>query len=55
MNQYVLGASLAVAVVMTAAADEGLKSGPQKPSVSIRPFDVLHCSGPQIGTKNCLV
>lgn len=54
MNRYVLGASLAVAVVMTAAAEEGLKSGPQKPTMKIQAFNPLHCSGPATGKKNCL-
>lgn len=55
MNRFVLGASLAVAVTMTAVAADALKSGEQKPSMPIKPFDTLHCSGKSIGAKNCLV
>ena len=56
MNRYVLGASLAVAVTMTAiAADGDLKSGEQKPSMKISAFNPLHCSGKAVGSKNCLV
>jgi hypothetical protein len=56
MNKYLLGASLACAVVLTAsAADEPLKSGEQKPSMPIKAFDTLHCSGASVGAKNCLV
>ncbi|MGL4554146.1 MAG: hypothetical protein ACRC33_23530 [Gemmataceae bacterium] len=56
MNKFVLGASLAVAVTMTAvAADDDLKSGAQKPSVKIQAFNPLHCSGKSVGSKNCLV
>lgn len=46
---------MACAVVMTASADEGLKSGPQKPSMKIKAFNPLHCSGKNVGNKNCLV
>lgn len=56
MNKFVLGASLAVVVAMTAvAADGDLKSGEQKPSMKIKAFNPLHCSGDGAGSKNCLV
>ena len=45
-------AALAVAGV---AADPALKSGPQVGSSNISPFNPLHCSGVQEGTKACLV
>ncbi len=52
----VMGSALAVALLVSSAfaADE-LKSGAQKPSMRIQPFNPLHCSGPTEGTKNCLV
>lgn len=55
MNKFVLGASLAVAVTMTALAADDLKSGEQKPSMPIKAFNPLHCSGKGVGSKNCLV
>jgi hypothetical protein len=48
----------AIAVVLlvntTFAADD-LKSGAQKPSMAIKAFNPLHCSGDGEGTKACLV
>lgn len=55
MNRYAMGAMLACAVAMTAGAAEALKSGPQKPDMKIRAFNPLHCSGSNVGKKNCLV
>ena len=56
MSRFVLGASLAVVVTLTAiAADDDLKSGEQKLSTKIRAFNPLHCSGKNVGSKNCLV
>ena len=50
-----MGASLALAVVMTGQAADDLKSGAQKPSMKIKAFNPLHCSGKNVGEKNCLV
>jgi hypothetical protein len=55
MTRYMVGAALACAVVMTAGAAEPLKSGLQKPSMKIQAFNPLHCSGSNVGKKNCLV
>ena len=57
MKTRIVGAmAMAVLVVAGAAvADEALKSGPQKGSSKITPFNPLHCSGPTEGTKICLV
>ena len=55
MYKYALGASLALAVCLTADAADELKSGAQKPSMPIKAFNPLHCSGPAEGKKNCLV
>jgi hypothetical protein len=56
MRQSILmGSILAVAVVSTALAADDFKSGPQKPTMKISAFNPLHCSGPGIGTKGCLV
>ena len=38
----------------TFAADD-FKSGPQKTTIKIRPFNPLHCSGPDEGKKSCPV
>jgi hypothetical protein len=54
--RFALGATaLAALVVAGVAADPPLKSGPQVGSKEIYPFNPLHCSGPQEGTKICLV
>jgi len=50
-----LGASLALAVAMTSQAEDDLKSGAQKPSMKIKAFNPLHCSGSRVGNKDCLV
>lgn len=55
MNRFVLGASLAAAVTLTALAADDLKSGEQKPSMRIQAFNPLHCSGKGAGGKSCLV
>jgi hypothetical protein len=56
MKTRIVGAmALAVLVVAGAVADEALKSGPQKGSSKIFPFNPLHCSGPGEGGKACLV
>jgi hypothetical protein len=52
-----LGSAVAVALLLsgnTFAADD-LKSGPQKATMRIAPFNPLHCSGSGVGTKACLV
>lgn len=55
-HTYVVGSALAVALLVssTYAADD-LKSGKQKPSIKIKAFNPLHCSGSGAGTKACLV
>ena len=52
-----LGSALAVALLVGsgAFAADDLKSGPQKPTTRITPFNPLHCSGPGVGGKSCLV
>ena len=55
MTRYMVGVALACAVVMTAGAAEDLKSGLQKPTMKITPFNPLHCSGSTVGKKNCIV
>jgi hypothetical protein len=51
-----LGASLAVALLVGGAiAADSLKSGPQVGSGRITPFNPLHATGPDAGTKLCLV
>jgi hypothetical protein len=55
MNQLVLGASLACAMVGFVLAADELKSGEQKPTMPIKAFNPLHCSGKNVGSKNCLV
>jgi hypothetical protein len=53
---YLLGASLAVALLASSpAAADDLKSGPQKATMKIVPFNPLHCSGTNEGEKKCLV
>ncbi len=47
--------ALAVLLVSTVQAADDFKSGPQKVSMKIAPFNPLHCSGPGEGTKACLV
>jgi hypothetical protein len=56
-NAVVLGASLAVALLVSSAlaADDAVKSGPQVGSRKIPPFNPLHCSGPAVDSKGCLV
>jgi len=46
--------ALALLVSSGLAADD-FKSGPQKPSIKVRAFNPLHCSGSGIGGKSCLV
>jgi hypothetical protein len=54
-NRVFLGTSLAAALLVgCVAAAEGLKSGPQ-PGDSPTPFNPLHVTGPDAGTKNCPV
>jgi hypothetical protein len=56
MRTFMVGAvALAVLVMPGAGAKEPLKSGPQVGSSAIPPFNPLHCNGPQVGTKQCLV
>jgi hypothetical protein len=55
MNKLVLGASLACAMVTVVLAADELKSGEQKPTMPIKAFNPLHCSGKSVGSKNCLV
>jgi hypothetical protein len=52
-----LGSALAAALLVCSAtgAGEGLKSGPPVGSTKIAVFDPLHCTGPQTGTRACLV
>jgi hypothetical protein len=53
---YLLGASLAVALLASSpAAADDLKSGPQKATMKIVPFNPLHCTGANEGEKKCLV
>jgi hypothetical protein len=47
-------AMLVLFIGSTFAADD-FKSGPQKPTTEIKAFNPTHCSGPDEGTKNCLV
>ena len=48
--------ALAALVVTGVSADPPLKSGPQVGNKnSITPFNPLHCSGANEGTKLCLV
>jgi len=56
-NRFVLpGACLAVALLAGGVIAEGeLKSGPQKIDIQVQAFNPLHCSGPNEGSKNCLV
>jgi hypothetical protein len=55
-HTFVVGSALAMALVLTTVnAAEDLKSGAQKPSMKIKAFNPLHCSGAGEGTKGCLV
>ena len=55
-NRIMLGASLAVALACSAIAAEGdPKSGPPVGSRSISAFHPMHATGPQEGTRSCLV
>ncbi|MFO0880272.1 MAG: hypothetical protein U0840_23245 [Gemmataceae bacterium] len=55
-HTFVVGSALAMALVLTTVnAAEDLKSGAQKPSMKIKAFNPLHCSGSGEGTKGCLV
>jgi hypothetical protein len=55
-NRITLGASLAVALLVSSAiADGTLKSGPQVGSSDIPAFNPLHVNGPTPGGKQCLV
>jgi len=49
------GACLAVVLLAGGAIADELKSGPQKIDVKVQAYNPLHCSGPNIGSKNCLV
>jgi hypothetical protein len=54
-TSVVVGASLALAVLVgTALADEALKSGPQ-PGDGLGVFEPLNVTGPAAGAKRCLV
>jgi hypothetical protein len=54
-HRIAVGASLAMALLVgCVVAAENLKSGPQPGDHPI-PFNPLHCSGPNEGTKLCLV
>jgi len=47
---------LAALVVSGAVADEALKSGPQVgKNATPNPFNPLHCNGPDVDQKLCLV
>lgn len=48
-------AAMMVLLVGSTFAADGFKSGPQKPTVKIKAFNPLHCSGDAVGEKNCLV
>jgi hypothetical protein len=51
-----VGASLTLALLVgSVIAAEALKSGPQVGSSKIPAFNPLHCSGPGVGGKQCLV
>ena len=55
-HTFVVGSALAVALLVSSSyAADDLKSGKQKASISIKPFNPLHCSGSGVGTKACLV
>ncbi len=56
-QRMALGSALAAALLVCSAtgAGEGLKSGPPVGSTKIAVFDPLHCTGPQTGTRACLV
>lgn len=54
-RRIVMGASLAAALlVVSALAAGGLESGPQV-GKHVGVFDTLHCTGPDAGSKSCLV
>jgi len=56
MNRwFTLGASLGVVLLISSATSGAdLKSGPQ-PGKNLSPFSPLHCNGPQVDEKVCLV
>jgi hypothetical protein len=55
-NRIAMGVMAVAALAVAGVADEpALKSGPQVGSSNITPFNPLHCSGAQEGTKSCLV
>ena len=48
-------AALMVLIVGSTFAADDFKSGPQKASMKIKPFNPTHCSGDGVGGKACLV
>jgi hypothetical protein len=53
-NRIALGASVAALLVGSALAADAFKSGPQ-PGGHPTPFNPLHATGPDAGSKNCPV
>lgn len=47
-------AALLVLFVGSTFAADDFKSGPQKASMKIKPFNPTHCSGSDAGSKDCL-
>lgn len=55
-NTLLPGTCLALLLASGCVFAEGeLKSGPQEISIEVKAFNPLHCSGSNIGQKNCLV
>jgi len=52
--RYAPGLALAALLAGGIAAAQGVKSGPQ-PGEGVTPFNPLHITGPQQGTKACPV
>lgn len=54
-NAMSLGAIAALVLVGSIQAADDFKSGPQKVTIKVKPFNPLHCSGKGVGGKQCLV
>ena len=56
-SRIALGVPAVALLLLVSSADaaDDFKSGPQKPTVKVKAFNPLHCSGPTTGTKGCLV
>ena len=48
-------AAVALLFMGSAQAADDFKSGPQKVTVKVKPYNPLHCSGKGVGGKQCLV